>query len=87
MRAGILGLRKAEGKSKNTGQPYSGWFLYYGSTDEGTVGMKTSDTFVNCDVMKPLLDKVGGDEKKLVNAKVLLDFNDRGRLEAIDLMA
>lgn len=87
MRAGILGLRKAEGKSKNTGQPYSGWFLYYGSTDEGTVGMKTSDTFVNGDVMKPLLDKVGGDEKKLVNAKVLLDFNDRGRLEAIDLMS
>ncbi|MEG1011572.1 MAG: hypothetical protein RSD27_01760 [Ruthenibacterium sp.] len=87
MQAGILGLRQAQGKSKATGNPYDGWFLYYGSTnDETVVGMKTADTFVGADSLAPLLAKVGNDPVKLINKKVLLDFNDRGRLEGIDLL-
>lgn len=87
MKATLVGISKQEGKSKATGKPYSGYFLYYCSSgDERVIGMKAADTFADDATVQPLLDAVKGDPNLLVNQKVFLDFNERGRLQEIALM-
>lgn len=87
MKATLVGISKQEGKSKATGNPYSGYFLYYCSAgDDRVIGMKAADTFADEELLTPILQTVKNDMAQLVNKKVLLDFNERGRLEGIELL-
>lgn len=47
----IIGVRKAEGTSKKTNKPYSGYIVFYQYDQENVTGKACDNVFVSADVL------------------------------------
>lgn len=87
-KARILGYKRVDYTSKKTGNPVLGYSLFYGAENpkENVIGLETGDMFMNDERIKGVMSKLGGDEKKLVNAVVEITYNKRGQVDDVTLV-
>lgn len=55
----IIGVRKAEGTSKKTNKPYSGYIVFYQYDQENVTGKACDNVFVSSDVLNGLTPAPG----------------------------
>ncbi len=71
----VVGFRKCSGTSKNTGKPYSGYFVHMQFTQDGVTGKAVENTFI--------ADSLG--YEPVIGDRVRLNYNSRGFLTEVQL--
>lgn len=66
----VVGYRKCSGTSKNTGKPYSGYFVYLSFEQQGVTGKASENVFIS--------DQLG--YEPFVGDRIRLNYNARGFL-------